>query len=91
MAKETWKNSLIKDTYVDLRGVTVDYPNKGQRELGLDFETGEELADLNEIISTSLNCEICGIPFEKKKDICKTVGKKVYCKDCIDQSNPRSN
>lgn len=82
--KTVHKNSLIPDTYVDLRGDTVNYPNAGERELGVDFETGEELADLDEIISIGLACNLCGKPIDKKKDIIKRVGNKIYCKDCID-------
>lgn len=83
--KTVHKNSLISDEKVtDLAGNLVYLSNHGERKLGVDFETGEELADLNEIISIGLACNRCGKPIDKKKEIIKRVGNKIYCKDCID-------
>ena len=88
--KVVHKNSLVSNEKVtDLAGNLVYLTNHGERVLGTDFNTGEELEELDKVISTDVVCNLCGIPFDKKKKICKTVGQKVYCKDCIDQVNPR--
>lgn len=84
--KTVHKNSLISnDKVTDLAGNLVYLSNHGERRLGLDVFTQEELADLDEIISIGLACNLCGKPIDKKKDIKKRVGNKIYCKDCIDQ------
>lgn len=84
--KATHKNSLVSNEKVtDLAGNLVYLTNHGERELGTDFDTGEELADLNKVISTDVQCNLCGIILDKKDKICKTVGKKVYCKSCLDK------
>ena len=84
--KTVHKNSLISNEKVtDLAGNSVYLANHGERVLGVDFETAEELADLDEIISIGLACTLCGKPIDKKKEIIKRVGNKIYCKDCTDQ------
>lgn len=90
MGNKAWKNSLISDDkYLDLAGNLVYHANHGQRSLGTDFETGEQLGDLDELISSEVFCNLCGKPFKNKKEIVKTVGKKTYCKDCLDGVHPR--
>ena len=88
--KVVHKNSLVSNEKVtDLAGNLVYLSNHGERVLGTDFNTGEELEELDKVISTSLNCDRCGISFDKKSEIKSKKANKVYCKSCIDQVNPR--
>jgi len=79
---EVHKNSLISSsTYTDLAGHTdCTYPSAGEREIGLDVETGAQLADLDEVLSVTLVCNCCSVPVKKKADLIK--GR---CKDCVDE------
>jgi len=54
----------------------------GERELGVDFFTGEELGELNEIISHNFVCDRCGFPLKHKPP--KHNGLYL-CKKCIDK------
>jgi len=80
------KNSLISSgTYTDLAGHTdCTYPSAGERELGLDAETGAELAALNAVLSVTLVCDCCGVPVKKKADLTRIKGFN-RCKECRDK------
>ena len=83
MAYEVYKNSVIsEDSFVDLAGNTMYYPNKGERELGVDLD-GDELADEDEILAVTLVCDRCGIPVDKKTDLTEQNGF-LRCKNCLD-------
>jgi formylmethanofuran dehydrogenase subunit E len=72
MGREVRKNTLITD------GVYA-----GERELGVDFFTGEQLADLDAEISHDFVCDRCGFPLKVKP--AKTNGLYL-CKKCIDDA-----
>lgn len=78
---EVYKNKLI-ETYEDAGGIT-NTAYDGETTLGTDFFTGEELEDLDEVISRRIVCDRCGCPPKRKTDLIKQNGWMI-CGSCID-------
>jgi hypothetical protein len=84
MAYEVYKNDILPSgTLTDLAGNTRTHPYGGETRLGVDLFTGEELAEVNEVISISLTCDRCGRPTPRKG--LKKQGGYLVCKDCYDK------
>jgi hypothetical protein len=85
MGYSVYKNDVISsDAFTDLAGTEQYRAYKGERRLGLDFETGLNLADENEVLSYDIWCDVCGEPVKSKKELVKVDGWW-RCKDCIDE------
>lgn len=76
------KNS-IKVAKADCAGIT-NTNNVGETNLGVDFFTGAELADTDEVLSIELVCDRCGKFVKDKSELIKQAGWKV-CKRCFDK------
>lgn len=83
---EIYKNDMISsDTFTDLSGNTDQLrAGAGTRRLNVDFVSGDYEADEDEVLSTALVCDICGIPVKKKSELSKSDGF-YRCRDCIDE------
>ena len=85
MGFDVYKNdTLTSGNFTDAAGNTMTYPYGGESRLGVDFETGVELATADEVLSRTLVCDCCGIPVKSKSDLTSQRGYKV-CKKCIDE------
>jgi hypothetical protein len=79
---EVYKNSVIVP-YEDDAGIT-NTAYSGERILGTDFFTGEELADLDDVISRRFICDRCGFQPNEKSELIKQNGFMV-CWRCLDE------
>ena len=85
MGFDVCKNdTLPSGNFTDLAGNTATYPYGGESRLGVDFDTGADLATADEVLSKTLVCDICGIPVKNKSDLTRQKGYQV-CRNCIDE------
>lgn len=95
--KQNYKNSAISSaTFTDLAGnEDCEYPSAGELELGDTAaflghqayntdDTKTAMPAEDELISTDLCCDICGIPVDSKDKLTKQNGYW-RCKQCIDK------
>lgn len=78
----TNKNSVITP-YEDTGGIT-NTNRSGERALGTDFYTGEELADLDTTLSRMTVCPRCAEPLKRHEPMIKQGGHRVCCR-CADK------
>lgn len=85
--KETYKNDVISsDPYTDLAGNTQYRAGYGTRRLYIDFESRAYEADENEVLSSDIVCDICGVPVKKNKNELVKQNGFYRCKMCIDEA-----
>ena len=77
---EVYKNDVIVP-YEDAGGIT-NTAHAGETRLGVDFSTGEELADVGTVFSKRFICDRCGYP-TPKSELIKQAGWMV-CSRCYD-------
>ena len=83
---EVYKNDVISsDSFTDLAGNTVYRANYGERRLGLDFISGINEADEDDLLSTAIVCDICGKPVKKSEDELTEQNGYMVCDECIDE------
>jgi len=90
-----YKNDQIGNTYTDLNGDTVNYPEAGELRLGdtaaylghqpyNQDDTQTSMPAQDEVISKGVACDICGVPVKSRAHLIKSDGY-MRCSDCIDE------